>query len=71
MHRRDHGNNHSTWWAAQVAVFADLTDRKDLLEVCRQQIKKLLAVQMDGRGAFPDELSRTKPYNYTLFNLEG
>ncbi|HKK73480.1 MAG TPA: alginate lyase family protein [Saprospiraceae bacterium] len=68
---RDHGNNHSTWWAAQVAAFADLTQEEDLLELTRQQFKKLLAEQMDGRGAFPDELSRTKPYNYTLFNLEG
>lgn len=68
---RDHGNNHSTWWAAQVAAFADLTRREDLLALTRRQFKKLLAEQMDEKGTFPDELSRTKPYNYTLFNLEG
>lgn len=68
---RDHGNNHSTWWAAQVAAFADLADRPDLMDVARQQFKKLLAAQMSAEGKFPDELERTKPYNYTLFNLEG
>jgi hypothetical protein len=68
---RDHGNNHSTWWAAQVAAFADLTHREDLLELSRQQFKKLLSEQMDEQGAFPEELSRTKPYSYSLFNLEG
>lgn len=68
---RDHGNNHSTWWAAQVAAFADLANRPDLMEVARQQFKKLLTAQMDSDGAFPEELARTKPYNYSLFNLEG
>ncbi|MEL7117919.1 MAG: alginate lyase family protein [Bacteroidota bacterium] len=68
---RDHGNNHSTWWAAQVAVFADLTARDDYMKVARAQFKKLLPAQMDSTGGFPEELSRTKPYNYTLFNLEG
>ncbi|MCB9082579.1 MAG: alginate lyase family protein [Lewinellaceae bacterium] len=68
---RDHGNNHSTWWAAQVAVFADLAERPELLHLCRQQFKKLLSQQFNAEGGFPDELSRTKPYNYSLFNLEA
>lgn len=68
---KDHGNNHSTWWAAQLAAFAHLTEREDLLEVARGQFKKLLSAQMDADGTFPEEMGRTKPYNYTLFNLEG
>lgn len=68
---RDHGNNHSTWWAVQVAAFADLANRSDLMEAARQQFKKLLGSQMSATGGFPEELSRTKPYNYTLFNLES
>ncbi len=71
LDEKDHGNNHSTWWAAQVAAFAQLADREDLMKVARQQFKKLLPEQMAEDGSFPDELSRTKPYNYTLFNLEG
>jgi len=68
---RDHGNNHSTWWAAQIAAFAKLAGRKDLLELSRKRYKDLLAVQMDSIGGFTDELGRTKPYIYMLFNLEG
>jgi len=71
LDEKDHGNNHSTWWAAQVAAFAHLAEREDLLKVAREQFKKLLSEQMAGDGSFPDEMSRTKPYNYTLFNLEG
>jgi len=71
LDEKDHGNNHSTWWAAQVAAFAQLAEREDLLQVARGQFKKLLPQQMAEDGSFPDELSRTKPYSYTLFNLEG
>ena len=71
LDEKDHGNNHSTWWAAQVAAFATLANRQDILEICREQFKKLLTEQMNTLGEFPDELSRTKPYNYALFNLEG
>ncbi|MEL6942060.1 MAG: alginate lyase family protein, partial [Bacteroidota bacterium] len=71
LKEKDHGNNHSTWWAAQMAAFAHLTNREDLMEVARQQFKKLLPEQMTADGSFPDEMNRTKPYNYTLFNLEG
>jgi len=71
LKEKDHGNNHSTWWAAQVAAFAHLADREDLMEIAREQFKKLLSEQMAKDGSFPDELSRTKPYNYSLFNLEG
>ena len=68
---RDHGNNHSTWWATQVAAFAKLAGRPELLELARERFRTLLDEQMDETGGFPEELGRTKPYNYTLFNLEG
>ncbi len=68
---RDHGNNHSTWWAAQVAAFAKLAEREDLLALTRDRFRTLMAEQLDSTGGFPDELGRTKPYSYSLFNLEG
>lgn len=71
LDEKDHGNNHSTWWAAQVAAFAHFTGQDDLLQVAREQFKKLLSEQMAPDGSFPDEIKRTKPYNYSLFNLEG
>jgi hypothetical protein len=64
-------NNHGTWWAAQVAAFASLVGRDDLLALSRKRFKELLSHQMDESGGFHEELRRTKPYNYSLFNLEG
>lgn len=71
LDEKDHGNNHSTWWATQMAAFASLAERPDLSQVAIVQFKKLLSVQMAEDGSFPDEMERTKPYNYSLFNLEG
>ena len=68
---RDHGNNHSTWWSSQVAAYAHLLNDDKILALCRDQFKKLLSTQMASDGGFPDELKRTKPYNYSLFNIEG
>ena len=68
---RDHGNNHSTWWATQVAAFAKLAGREDLMALSRKRYKELLTAQMNAAGGFTDELGRTKPYSYSLFNLEG
>jgi hypothetical protein len=66
-----HGNNHSTWYAAQVAAFAALTGREAEMELARQRFKALLPAQMNEDGGFIDELKRTKPYIYELFHLEG
>jgi hypothetical protein len=64
-------NNHGSWWAAQVAAFASLVGRDDLLALSRKRFKELLSHQMDASGGFHEELRRSKPYNYSLFNLEG
>ena len=71
LKEKDHGNNHSTWWAAQIAAFGNLLENEDLKIEAKNKFKKLLATQMDSLGRFPDEIERTKPFNYTLFNLEG
>ena len=71
LKEKNHGNNHSTWWAAQVAAFASLTGREDHMNIARSQFKRLISNQMQADGGFTDELNRTKPYIYTLFHLEG
>jgi hypothetical protein len=71
LEEKDHGNNHSTWWAAQLASFSSFAGREDLREVAVSQFKKLLSTQMSEDGSFPEEMSRTKGYSYSLFNLEG
>jgi hypothetical protein len=69
---RDARNNHGTCWVMQVAEFARLTERSDLTEYCRNRYKTvLLPSQMAADGSFPEELRRTKPYGYSLFNLDA
>lgn len=69
---REAKNNHGTWWAAQVASFAHLVHDTAALSYCRSRFKNvLLPNQMAGDGSFPEELRRTKPYSYSIFNLEG
>jgi len=65
-------NNHGTCWVMQVAAFARLTANDTLLSFCRERYKTvLLPTQMAPNGSFPQELKRTKPYGYSLFNLDA
>ncbi len=65
-------NNHSTCWAMQVASFAKLCGDNATLDSCRQLYKRvLLPNQMSIDGSFPLEAARTKPYGYSLFNLDA
>lgn len=65
-------NNHSTCWAMQVASFASLCEERQTLDSVRQMYKAvLLPRQMATDGSFPLELERTKPYGYSLFNLDA
>lgn len=69
---RDAKNNHGTCWVMQVAVFAKLTGNQGLIDYCKTRFKTvLLPNQMDPDGSFPLELRRTKPYGYSLFNLDA
>jgi len=69
---REARNNHGTWWVAQVASFATLTGDTALLDSSRQRFREiLLPTQIKADGTFPLELERTRPYAYSLFNLEG
>ncbi|MEO6284441.1 MAG: alginate lyase family protein [Dyadobacter sp.] len=65
-------NNHGTCWAMQVASFASLTGNQAMIDFCRDRYKTVfLPNQMDTDGSFPLELKRTKPYGYSLFNLDA
>jgi hypothetical protein len=69
---REAKNNHGTCWVMQVAMFARLTRNKELLDYCRIRFKTVIVPnQLDRDGSFPQELRRTKPYGYSLFNLEA
>ncbi len=65
-------NNHAVAYWFQVAAFATLTDDKELLQECRRQFKEVFVpVQMAPDGGFPLELGRTKPYAYSIFQLDN
>lgn len=68
---RDTTNNHATCWVMQVAAFAKYTGNRALMQDCRTRYKTVLLQQMAPDGSFPRELARTKPYGYSLFNLEA
>ena len=69
---REARNNHGTCWVMQVAEFARLVGRADLMVYCRNRYKTvLLPNQVATDGSFPEELRRTKPYGYSLFNLDA
>lgn len=65
-------NNHGTCWVMQVAAFARFTENQELIDLCKERYKTvLLPDQMAEDGSFPQELRRTKPYGYSLFNLDA
>lgn len=68
---RDRLNNHGSCWALQLAVFANLAGNEELVDYARDRVKTvLLPAQLAQDGSFPQELARTKPYGYSLFNME-
>jgi hypothetical protein len=72
IEEREAKNNHGTCWVMQVAAFAQLTGDQKLLDYCRDRFKTVIAPnQIAVDGSFPQELRRTKPYGYSLFNLEA
>jgi Alginate lyase len=72
MEERDAKNNHGTCWALQASVFAVFTGNTEIQNYCRNRFETVLIPnQMAPDGSFPQELRRTKPYSYSLFNLEA
>ncbi|MGH9969025.1 MAG: alginate lyase family protein [Pyrinomonadaceae bacterium] len=72
LEEREAKNNHGTCWVMQVAQFARLTGNHELQAFCRDRFKTVLVpAQIAPDGSFPQELRRTKPYGYSLFNLEA
>jgi hypothetical protein len=65
-------NNHGTCWCMQTACFAKFTGNKEVLQFCIDRFKNvLLPNQIEANGSFPQELRRTKPFGYSIFNLDA
>jgi len=65
-------NNHGTCWVMMAGAFSSMTGDTSKMEFCRKRFKEiLLPNQMAADGSFPLEIKRTKPYGYSLFNLDA
>jgi hypothetical protein len=72
LEERDAKNNHGTCWVMQVAAFALLVGDTSVMNDCRNRYREiLLPTQMAADGSFPLELKRTKPFGYSIFNLDA
>jgi hypothetical protein len=68
---RDALNNHATCWALQASEFARLIEDSETREqVYSEYTTVLLPNQLAANGSFPQELERTKPYGYSIFNFD-
>ena len=71
IEERNATNNHGSCWVMQVAAFASFTGDEKVLAFCRERYRSaLIPKQIAANGSFPLELARTKPYSYSLFNLD-
>jgi hypothetical protein len=65
-------NNHSVAYFLQLAVFAQFAGDSKKVADCRHQFKEVFVPkQMAPDGSFPAELKRTKPYGYSIFQLDN
>ena len=65
-------NNHGTCWVDAGRRLRFIHRRPEKLEFCRKRFKEvLLPNQLAADGSFPQELRRTKPYGYSIFNADA
>jgi len=65
-------NNHGTWYDVQVAALALFTGRDELAKkVLSEFPTKRTVVQIGPDGRQPAELTRTRAWDYSLFNLKA
>ncbi len=65
-------NNHSVAYFVQIAAFSRFTGDTNRLAECRRQYEQIFVPdQMATDGSFPLELKRTKPYGYSIFQLDN
>jgi hypothetical protein len=69
---RDAKNNHGSCWLLQAGSFALLIGNDGVVRECRDRFKNtIIPTQIAVDGSFPLELARTKPYGYSLFDLDA
>ncbi len=65
-------NNHGTCWVVTASSMALVAENEEVRKMCVNRFKTvLLPSQMAEDGSFPLELKRTKPFGYSLFNIDA
>jgi hypothetical protein len=65
-------NNHGTWYDAQlVALLLHTGQRAEAAQILDGRTKRRLAGQIQPDGRQPEELARTRSWDYSVMNLEG
>lgn len=66
------GNNHSTWWVAQVAAYGLYADVPGAVAQCWETYRGYLVPhQLQPDGSQPREEARTRSLSYSSMNLDG
>ncbi|MGI6279827.1 MAG: alginate lyase family protein [Acutalibacteraceae bacterium] len=70
LEEKNYFNNHANWWNTQVAAYCAFTGDEMLLNECFEKYKTdILVNQVDSEGKFIDEITRTRSYTYSIYNM--
>lgn len=70
LDEKQRGNNHGTWWSAQVALSSNLLQNSEEIKLLDEHSKHyLLDNQIDENARQPLEEARTKSLAYSMFNV--
>ena len=64
-------NNHGTWYKAQIASLALFLGENAITEKMLESAQKSLAGQLNSEGGQIHELTRTRSFSYSCFNLDA
>ncbi len=66
------GNNHATWWTAQIAAYASLTRDSSLVNMAWNHYRDyLVPTEIQPDGSCPREEARTNSLGYSTMNLDA
>lgn len=66
------GNNHATWWTAQVAAYSSFSANAELQKMAWDRYRTwLIPSQVQPDGSCPKEEARTRSLSYSSMNLDG
>ncbi len=72
LEEKKSGNNHATWWTAQVAAFSCFTGDSAALAMCWDHYRDyLVPAEIQPNGSCPREEARTDSLSYSSMNLDA